>query len=372
MHSGQKALTGFVTVILTLLLLIVGLMTRWPSWAWPVSVCVLGAYVAAAFAYARRRRPVMPPERQLEPDLPIAPVERWECVVRDVALPSLSDDYDFLFSATIRWLPQDPPSDASTVNLGGLAVDAVLERARLVTQQSSPRRSSLVQHRLNGELATMLPDASGRVVTMADNVRLKLEEADRERLEKLATVRKDEAVWEHERKWEQSKRAYLGDDVLKSPGSAVVWWLAKNDERIDKTVSDIGLLAELASAAHDQPVPSDFHRFIPGLAAEPAPDALWEPGPGPARAEPRTADDDVDRLLECLGISEDDPQSLLFLKRVADDAEAAGQFAMADAIRRRLALFSQGRSMPDEAYDPEPPYGEAPPDDAPGQDSRGF
>ncbi|KOU74374.1 hypothetical protein ADK57_07595 [Streptomyces sp. MMG1533] len=360
MHSGHKAMTGFVAVILALLITIVGLTTRWPLWAWPLSVAALVVYVAVSLAREGRHRPVIPSERQLEPDLPIAPVERWECVVRDIALPSLSEDYDFLFSATIRWLPQDAPSNAPTVNAGGLAVDAVLERARQVTQISSPHRSSLVQHRLNGELATMLPDANGRVIAMAESVQLRLEEADRERLEKLATVRKDEAVWEHERKWEQNKRAYLGDDVLRTPGSAVVWWLAKNDDRIDKTVSDIGLLAELASAAHDQPVPADFHRFVPGLSVESATDVAQEPQPESVMTAPRTPDEYADLLLEFVGLPEADPRHLLFLKRVADDAEAAGQSEMAQALRRRLDRFWTGSTPSGESYASEPPDEENP------------
>jgi hypothetical protein len=371
MHSGHKAMTGFVAVILALLILIVGLTTGWPLWAWPLSTAVLVTSVVVSLARGRRRRPVIPPERQLEPDLPIAPVERWECVVRDVALPSLSEDYDFLFSATVRWLPQDPPANAPTVNSGGLAVDAVLERARQITQQSSPHRSSLVQHRLNGELATMLPDASGRVVAMAENVLLTLEDADRERLAKLATVRKNEEVWEHERKWEKNKRAYLGDDVLRTPGSAVVWWLAKNDERIDKAVSDIGLLAELASAAHDQPVPAGFHRFVPGLSAGASTDDDQETEP--TRTAPRTPDEYVDLLLEFLGLPEEDPRLVLFLKRVADDAEGAGQPEVAEALRRRLDHFSTGRhTAPDEPYGAEPPDGESSPSGNEDGDDNGF
>jgi hypothetical protein len=57
------------------------------------------------------------------------------------------------------------------------------------------------------------------------------------------------AIWEHQRKYEQNKRAYLGRDVLKDPGSAVVWWLARNDDHVEKTVQAIGLLAQLSSAA---------------------------------------------------------------------------------------------------------------------------
>ncbi|MFE1296713.1 hypothetical protein ACFW6K_34965 [Streptomyces sp. NPDC058733] len=355
MHSGHKAMTGFVTIILALLLLIAGLVTRWPLWAWALSACALGAGAVLSLVWERRRRPVFPPDRLQEPDLPIAPVERWECTVRDVALPSLLEDYDFLFSATIRWVPHTSSSEALVVNAGGLAVDAVLQRARHITEGSDPHRCSLIQHRLNGELATMRPDAGGQVTAMAENVRLRLEEADRERLEKLATVRKNEAVWEHERKWEQSRRAYLGDDVLSTPGSAVVWWLAKNDEQIDKTVADIGLLAELASAAHDQPVPADFHRFIPGLTPQSA-DEQSEP-----RKAPRSPDDRVDLLLESIGLPEEDPRLLLFLERITEYAAGAGQTDIAEALQRRLGRLTAAPPVREEPRRP----------DSPGPDHRG-
>ncbi|RSS08816.1 hypothetical protein [Streptomyces sp. WAC00469] len=348
MHPGHRAVTGFVTVILALLVLIVGLAAQWPLWAWPVAAAVLGAGTTASLVWERRHRPLIPPEFLDEPDRPIPPVDRWECVVRDVALPSHWDDYDFLFSATVRWVPQHPASDPLVVNAGALAVDAVLQRARQVTERFEPHRCSLVQHRLHAELATMLPDAGGLVTAMAENVRLRLDDADRERLAKLATVRKDEAVWEHERKYEQNKRAYLGEDVLKTPGSAVVWWLAKNDEQVDKTVADIGLLAELASAAHDQPVPADFRRFVPGLAAQPpAPEPEEEREPAQDRAAPRTPDERVDQLLESIGITEDDPRFALFIGRLAEDVKLAGETEMAEALEHRHARLARENDAPD-------------------------
>jgi hypothetical protein len=348
MHSGHKAMTGFVTVILALLVLIAGLVMRWPLWAWPLSAVVLGIGAALSLVRERRRAPVIPPEYRQEPDLPIAPRQRWESTVRDVALPSDSEDYDFLFSATIRWVPQESLSDPLVVNAGGLAMDTVLERARRITERFPPHRCSLAQHRLDGELAILAPDASGSVTAMAEGVRLRLKDADRERLEKLATVRKDEAVWEHERKWEQSRRAYLGEDVLRTPGSAVVWWLARNDERIDKTVADIGLLAELASAAHDQPVPTDFHRFVPGLI--PPPTACESEH---VRTAPRTPDERAELLLEAIGLTADDPHAVLFVERVAKDAEAADRQDIADALQRwklRITGDEDAEDPPDGPY----------------------
>ncbi|MFM9367656.1 hypothetical protein [Streptomyces sp. Da 82-17] len=386
MHSGHKTMTGFVAVILALLIVIVGLCVEWPLWAWPTAFGLLLAGTAAALALFRQKPPLIPYEHQYEPEAPLPQVERWECVIRNVALPSRSEDYDFLFTATVRWIPQDTSDDAPGINARGLAVDAVLERARRITQQEAPHRSSLVQHRLNGELATMELDGSRRVAAMAEQVQLTLSDADRERLEKLATVRKNEAVWEHERKWEQSKRAYLGEDVLKSPGSAVVWWLAKNDEKVDKTVSDIGLLAELSAAANDSPVPEDFHRFVPGLSvpesptpaeeayapwpSEAAPDDDYGPWPSEAAPDeehtphpprPTTAEEYADVLIRHCGLGEDDPRLTLYVKRLSQAADAAGLHDVREALLRWLDR-PQGGYFADDTP-PEPPDDDFPPHD---------
>ncbi|MDX3090115.1 hypothetical protein PV620_18625 [Streptomyces sp. ME02-6978a] len=353
MHTGHKAMTGFVTAIFTLLVLITGLMTRWPSWAWLLSGALLVTGVAFSLVRERRKTPLIPPEYRSEPDLPVPPRPRWECTVRDVALPSSTEDYDFLFSATIRWVPQEAMPDPLVVNAGGLAMDNILERARRITEKFPPHRCALVQHRLDGELAMLAPDASGWVTAMAEGVRLRLEDADRVRLEKLATVRKDEALWEHERKWEQNRRAYLREDVLKTPGSAVVWWLSRNDEQIDKAVADIGLLAELASAAHDQPVPPDFHRFVPGL-----PPSETTGGPAPVGAAPRTPEERVDLLLDAMGMAEDDPHLALFIDRVARDADHAQRNDIAEALRRRKLRFMGGEEP---SSTPRPPSEDTPP-----------
>src|SRR5690606_22662062 len=103
---------------------------------------------------------------------------------------------------------------------------------------------------LGAVLGTMRPDASGHVQAMAKETKVVLPDADRDRLDALAAVRKSRAVWEHERSYEQSKRAYLSEDVLRDIGSAVTWWLAKNDEQVEKVVRDIPLLVSLSTAVN--------------------------------------------------------------------------------------------------------------------------
>ncbi|NLU73683.1 hypothetical protein HCC61_13505 [Streptomyces sp. HNM0575] len=272
MSSGRKTVAIFASVIGGLVLVILGLVRDWPQWLWPL----LGALVIViSVLLVRATAPRPDPfdrEFSLEPDLPIPPPERREQIVSDILLPTSAADYDFRFSATVRWSPLDAPSDAPAVSLGGLAVRAVLERARQVTASHPPHRASLTQHELAGELGTMRRDATGRVLAMAENVALSLSEDDATRLERLATVRKEEEVWTHERKYECDRREYLGKDVLKDTGSAVVWWLAKNDDKIKQAVDEIGPLAQLSSAANNRDVPARFRHMVP--YPEPVPEEL--------------------------------------------------------------------------------------------------
>jgi hypothetical protein len=57
-----------------------------------------------------------------------------------------------------------------------------------------------------------------------------------------------------ERQLEQDKRAYLRDDVLATPGSAVVWWLANNPGEVAQCVDLLGTLTRLSAAANDIPL----------------------------------------------------------------------------------------------------------------------
>ncbi|MEU6173366.1 hypothetical protein ABZ832_15740 [Streptantibioticus parmotrematis] len=285
MSSGHKTLTGFVTTILALLVVILGLLTGWPPWCWAAGA---GGLTVAAFALnrllARRRQPPYPME-----DLPVPPPLYQQQVIREVALPSAVPDYDFLFSATVRWTLLESAYGTPVFNPAGLAVDAVLLRARRFTADHGPERSTFVQHRLDGVLGEMLPDSSERVQAMAEDVRLMLAPTDQERLDRLSGVRKDEAVWEHERSYERSKRAYLGNDVLKDAGSAVVWMLAKDGkgEEVARTVEQIDILARLSAAANNQQV-----AFLDDAACDEPSDTNTDPldGDDPVNAESEPAE----------------------------------------------------------------------------------
>lgn len=148
-----------------------------------------------------------------------------------------------------------------------------------------------------------------------------------------------QAIWEHERKYEQNKRAYLRGDVLKDPGSAVVWWLTRNDDHVEKTVQDIGLLAQLSSAANNTDVPETFQQFLLRFApphvsdpAYPSPngsDAAW------SSEREDSAADRFDAFLHAMQFDDCDPQRRLFARRVADCAATHGRHDVADELIRR-------------------------------------
>ncbi|NEB05211.1 hypothetical protein [Streptomyces sp. SID13726] len=369
MSSGHRTMTLFVTVILGMILVILGLSAGWPIWAWPTMAALLLVVGVVTHRILAPAPEAFPRALLAEPDLP-EPV-RQEHRVAHVALPSSVADYDFSFSATVRWLVLDAPEDAPYVNPAGLAVDAVLQRARVVTAQQPPHRSAFTQHQLDGALATMRTDSTGRIMAMAQDVVLSLPELDRERLAKLAGVRKDEDVWEHERNYERNKRTYLGDDVLKDTGSAVVWWLSRNETEVEGAVDRIGLLARLSAAANNDEVAPPFEHLVSVPSAPHMNGAArghepydWQQAFGPGHtpagngSEPEPS---VDSLLTWFGFSADDPDVVLFAERLVGLARVHGKSAAADEIRRRFAVDHADENEGDGPERPQSPE----PDDSP-------
>ncbi|MFD9793078.1 hypothetical protein ACFWXK_19225 [Streptomyces sp. NPDC059070] len=362
MSSGRKTMTVFVTLLSGLILVIAGIALHWPRWAWPALGAVLVAVAVLVHRVIGRDSEEFPRELMLEPDLPIPTAPRQEERVSDVVLPSCVADYDFVFSATVRWALLDPPDGAPLINPAGLAVDAVLKRAREITAVQPPTRSALAQHALDGALGVMRPDRTGRVLAMAQDVSLSLPGTDLERLAKLSAVRKDEDVWEHERNHERNKRAYLGNDVLKDTGSAVVWWLARNEEKVEAAVDRIGVLARLTAAANNEEVAPEFQHLLPpppGALHGTAEQTSTAPGPAPEEPfSPEAADAEADvpvaDLLGWFGFGPDDPDLLLFAERLADIADKHGRPQAAEAIKRHVD------QPPAPGHAPDEPPGEPP------------
>ncbi|MGW4381307.1 hypothetical protein [Kitasatospora sp. NPDC004531] len=228
----------------------------------------------------QERAPQPPIEyRPPQPEPPVEPPFH-ETRLENLLLPSCVPDYDFRFSATVRWRPSRAYQTSAPFGMEAVATDTIVTRARQIAAGEHPSRTDLAAFRLNGALGAQVHDSSGMVAVMAAAVTVTVTEEDRARLENLAMLRKAEETWEHQRQYERSRCAYVGGEVLKSTGSAVVWWLSRHEEDIEGAVSLIGPLAELAAAANDTEVPEVFRRYVehrPGetedLLADPASDA---------------------------------------------------------------------------------------------------
>lgn len=347
MTTGQKTVFGFLGIIATLLAVILGLCLGWPLWVWGlVAALVSGALLASMALTGRAQRAEPFPEGTLI-DLPVRPVERREIQLTRVRLPSAERDYGFLLTATVRWCPR-PDGPDRPMDGGALARASVVQRAEEVTRTSEPGRCSLVQHELSAALAVMLPDPYDLVDAHAVEVTLALDDRDQERLDRLAAIRKEQAVWEHERRREQDRREYLHSDVLRDTGSAVVWWLTRNDEQVGRTVDDLGILAQLTSAANNEEVPELLRELItPPPAPEPDWDG-WEPTP----SAPRTSADLFGDFLREAGINPDEAEKHVLLIDMVASAVAEKDPEAAEEIRRR---YGRIRATEERAPSPDAP-----------------
>ncbi|MFI5727246.1 hypothetical protein [Streptomyces cyaneofuscatus] len=338
---------------------VLGNLLHWSAWLWGFMSMVTASgsllLVMTALSGGRASADAYEPA---DPEPPTAPAEPpyQETRVVDAALPSATNGYDFLFSATVWWWPvPDRANGASPA----LAVSSVVSRALEVVRHEEPGRANFARYLLKGELGVPLSDRSGRLKALAADVTLTLAPADRERLRKLNDLRKDEELWEYERQHERNKRRYLGDDVLKSAGSAVVWWLARHENEIEKAVDMIGPLAQIASAANDEEVPELFrHLLVPPVGARSEATVggpLWDGGGQGGGLFDREKEVGVsDRLLLLLaavGLKPDMDEYTVFVHRVARSLDAAGVHEAAEEIRRTLL------PAPDEVGDERPEDG---------------
>ncbi|TCN37728.1 hypothetical protein EV644_1118 [Kribbella orskensis] len=160
-------------------------------------------------------------------------------------LPSASPDYQFSFSAIVQWSPM--LSGSRHAHLGSVAVDALLSRAKALTIGQQPTEEALNQHRLAALLGEPDLDERGHVRTWATKVCLKLSDADLKHLQVVTALHRKAQTSSLERQPEQEKRAYPRDEVLATPGSAAVWWLANNPGEVAKCVDLLGTLTRLSA-----------------------------------------------------------------------------------------------------------------------------
>lgn len=305
-------------------------LVHWPLWAALLVTIVLPAvlwlaavrWVRLKFAHrgasASVQGEVLPqPEGTPEPEFQREPVT-------GARLPSGRPDYDFVFSATICWQSATVEPDRRMFSADAVAVHSIVQRARGLAEKRDPAQLSLVQHEMRRVLGELQSDTEGYVLAMAESVELSLPEEDRKRLDELAEVRKNGELWDHQRRHEQSKRQYLGDDVLKSPGSALVWWLARNENEIGKAVDNISPLQRLSDAAND----------ISGAAS--LRDGMATAFSADADPVPPSAADLFGYFMRAMRISADEDRAY-FAHQVADLVEPRDS-SLADEMRARFDI----------------------------------
>ena len=343
MSSGQRV--GLAALgLVGLLLIIAGVLSGWPG---AIQLVLIVSVMAVLVVIGLRSLdsasvPVVP-----SAPIPVVappPPQVQQANVESARLPSALADFEFLFTATVRWLG----FNSRHGNPAGVAVELILSRAREVAAAQPPELCGLAQAQLGSLLGQPTRDPAGHVEAWASEVRLTLPEKDEKRLRDMADVRKEVQVWEHRREWERSKRAYLSDDVLKSPGSAMVWWLSRKDEEIEGTVNLIGHFARLSATARDTEVPAALRHLDPIAPAAPSMPFGTADGGGvrlaePSPRHPESPADHVVALIDALGYGGPGKESerALLGERFARVIENADRADIAETVRERFGNSSE-------------------------------
>lgn len=226
-----------------------------------VGIVVLGLAAAAGLEVLgraqRARTPWPPPAPAIVPvSRPAPPAPPSVTDLADVPLDSDTADYRFRFSATVSWEPVTSSPTDGHADPAALARAAVTNRAAVIARMHPPSDSVLAELQLAASLGTAEPNPGAHVRAWATEIRVRVDDQDAGRIASLANLRKNALVWEHERGHEREMRRYLGDDVLTSTGSAVVWWLARHTDRVEDAVALVGDLRHLSAVAQDRSAPS--------------------------------------------------------------------------------------------------------------------
>jgi hypothetical protein len=228
---------------------------------------------------------------------------------------------------------------AGAPDLVPVAVSEIIRRAREITERRDPAQVAVVGHELAILLADALPDNAGRMKVRAESVQLLLNPDDQRRLEEIARLRKEAELWDYQRQHERSKRQYLREDVLKDAGSAVVWWLARNEGQPEKVASNIDILTQLANTAGN-------------TADQAAGDADGNGDSTPEVADLQTPANHFGAFVDSLNLRDDNAR-LMLTKQMATLMESYGYPAVAREIVGPYDEWSGGDAdTPDDRPEP--------------------
>jgi hypothetical protein len=246
---------------------LVGVVTGWPFWLW-IMLCVLLLVLAGIFTrfLHDRQEQALLRRHYFEQETSAARAADeteppQEHVVERLPLPSAETGYRFVFGCTVCWWRC---SDATPhANPGRLAVTSIISRAREATARIAPEDYPLARHTVAAELGAVQSDELGQVEAWATDVSIVLSDGDIEHLSQRAELRRQAELEEQQRQRERAARAYLTDDVLRSPSTAVVWRLARHPDSVEETVRLIGALAQLSAIANENALPTRLWYLLP-------------------------------------------------------------------------------------------------------------
>ncbi|MFB6726691.1 hypothetical protein ACFCV3_41360 [Kribbella sp. NPDC056345] len=160
-------------------------------------------------------------------------------------LPTADETVFLAVSATVHWQAAKAESYHAD-----LARAFILEHAREVTGKWRPSQHSLAQHELAARVARPSAVEAGELEVWATDLRLVLPEAVEQHLAKMDEAHRDGLLWEVSAANENRIRSYLRDDALRTPASAIVWWLAQHDGSVERAVELAEVLTKLSQLAN--------------------------------------------------------------------------------------------------------------------------
>ncbi|MFE1167044.1 hypothetical protein [Nocardiopsis sp. NPDC058789] len=285
--------------------------------------------------------------------------------IKAALAPSQDREYPFVLSAMVWWRWVGEP-DHRLRNPEGLARQLVVEQARRVSEGYQPEQHDMALHQVAATLGVASHGFGGAVEVWADDVTLALSEEDQTRLARIAKARKESVLWEVERSVESAKRRYYADDVLATPGSAVVWDLVRGDADVDRTHGLIEVLTRVAEASKGvdsadlldrlrSASPESFS-FLngTGLPVRSPDSPVWEwpegrdwadevtvaraSGGGASTSVEGALDGAVGRLMDEIEGMENEDLRIQVVDRWAKSFELASLTEIAEMIRRRYPL----------------------------------
>ncbi|MBR8743341.1 hypothetical protein [Nocardiopsis sp. MG754419] len=365
---------GMVVTVGCVVLLSAALVPLWGPWV--LVAALLLALSGGLVLLLSSPRAAVPGQTESAPD-PFLESGPRSHRVKEAPLAGADEDYSFLFSAMVMWRWTETP-DPRLHNPGGQAQQVIVEQARQAVARVRPEHCDVARHRIAADLGVAVYAYDGALEVWAEDVELTLSDDDMTRLERLSRLRKENVLWEVEKSVESAKRRYYADDVLATPGSAIVWDLVRGGVDVGRTHGLMETLARLAEASKGEDL-ADLLTRLRGAApeefaflAEPDPDEVefapagaggvaegHDPGrpagfaAHAAEAEPPDAEHRARSLLAIVDHCDEDGRTQYVHRQVAT-LEAADRGDIAAALRALHPLPGDGVEPrdPEATWDP--------------------